>query len=98
MTTYLTDETLRRYLLGQVSEEEGKQIEDLFLTDAQFNERMEIAENELIDAYIDAELSADDERRFTDRFAQTEKQRQRIRIAAAVKKEAKKSLGKGWER
>lgn len=59
-------EIAKRYLLGKLSEKERTDLEErYFLDDAEF-ERFELAEGELIDRYLENELSAEDKRRFED--------------------------------
>ena len=59
-------EIAKRYLLGKLSEEERTDLEErYFLDEAEFDQ-FEMAEGELIDRYLENELSAEDKRRFED--------------------------------
>jgi hypothetical protein len=85
----MTDDLLRRYLLGDVTEPEREQIELSLLTDAQVLLKLEIVEDELIDAFVEHELTEIEVRKFLDHCAVTEKQRKKIRFAASLKRAAK---------
>jgi anti-sigma factor RsiW len=82
---HISDDLIRKYLLGDGSESEREQVEISFLTDREFHQRVDIVETELIDAFVDDELSEKDTRKFLDLFA-TPERRQRIRIAATLKR------------
>src|SRR5688572_12255719 len=57
-----------RYLLGKLPEQEGDALaSEMFTHDEAFS-AMEEAENALVAAYLDGELSADDRRRFEELF------------------------------
>jgi hypothetical protein len=81
----ISDDLIRNYLLGGVSEAEREQVEMAFLIDREFHARVDIVETELIDAFVDDELSEKDTRKFLDLFA-TPERRQRIRFAATLKR------------
>jgi hypothetical protein len=85
----MTDDLLRRFLLGDVTESEREQIELLVVTDDQVRERIDIVEDELIDAFVEHELTEIEVRKFLDHCAVTEKQRKKIRFAASLKRAAK---------
>lgn len=80
----LTDALVREFLLGKLAEEEQEQIEDLFLTDPQAREKVLAIEQELIDDYLESSLSEEDKKRFLSRYAQTDEQRRKLRIAKSI--------------
>ncbi len=80
----MTDALLREFLLGKLDNNERDRIEKLFLTDADVREQVLVVEQELIDDYLDDSLTGDDKERFLARFAQTEEQRQKLRITKAI--------------
>jgi hypothetical protein len=82
---HISDDLIRKYLLGDGSESEREQVEISFRTEPEFQQREDIDETELIDAFVDHELSEKDTRKFLDLFA-TPERRQRIRFAAALKR------------
>ena len=57
-------EIAKRYLLGELPEEERTGIEERYFLDDEEFEQFEIAEDELIDRYVRDELSVEERRRF----------------------------------
>lgn len=57
-------EIAKRYLLGELPEEERAGLEERYFLDDEEFEQFEIAEDELIDRYVRNELSAEDTSRF----------------------------------
>jgi len=81
----LTDAMLREFLLGKVDDEERARIESLFLTDSDAREKLLVVEQELIEDYLEDNLSTDDRGEFLLRYGQTSAQRQQLRITNAIK-------------
>ncbi|MFN2533454.1 MAG: hypothetical protein ABR555_19400, partial [Pyrinomonadaceae bacterium] len=81
----LTDASLRRFLLGELSEQEREQLETRLLTDEVFNARLIDAEEMLIDDYLHNALPAADQGRFIAQYRTTAVQRRRLRIAESVR-------------
>jgi hypothetical protein len=81
----VTDASLREFLLGKLAEEDRERIEDLFLTDSQMRERLLVLEQDLIDDYLEDNLSPGDKERFLSRYAQSDEQRRKLRINRAIK-------------
>lgn len=81
----ITDALLREFLLGNVNDEERQRIEDLFLTDAQARERVLVAEQDLIEDYLENNLTTVDKETFLSLYAQTDEQRRKLRIAKSIK-------------
>ena len=80
----ITDALLREFLLGNVADEEQERIENLVLTDPHTRERVFAIEQELIDDYLEDSLSEGDEERFVSLYAQTDKQRRKLRITKSI--------------
>lgn len=57
-------DSIRRYLLGQVSGEEGQQLEERFMTDQEYREEVLIIEEDLIEEYFSETLSAGEREAF----------------------------------
>ncbi len=57
-------DSIRRYLLGQVSGEEGQQLEERFMTDQEYREEVLIIEEDLIDEYFSEKLSTEEKAAF----------------------------------
>jgi hypothetical protein len=58
------DDLLIRYLLGQSPEEEAARCDELSITDDDFAARLADAENDLVDAYVQSQLSQGELERF----------------------------------
>ncbi len=71
--------------MGGASEEENHRIEEAFLTgDSQF-EALELAEEELIDAFIKNELSAEERQQFRAKLLTSPRIAERVHFASALK-------------
>src|SRR5690242_1372976 len=81
---------IRHFLLGDLEEDERAQLEELFLTDSDFQEEVLIAENELIDQYLSGELDHADGEKFRQVFESNPTQQRRLRIAQTVHNYARK--------
>ena len=80
----VSDELITRYLLGDVSEKERDEIENLYRGDDDFFERLLIIEDDLLDSYVAGEMS-DHERELFDRFFLiSETRRQRLANARVL--------------
>lgn len=80
---------LWRFLLGEASEDEQLTIEDeLFLAQDRLA-TIEVAEDELIDAYARGELAPEQRRRFEERYLRTDRQRARVLFAGALAQAAR---------
>lgn len=80
----MTDALLREFLLGKLDDNDRDRVESLFLTDADVREQLLVVEQELIEDYLEDSLTGDDRGRFLARFAQTEEQRQQLRVTRAI--------------
>ena len=65
------NETIKKYLLGNLEESSKTQLEERLLNDAQLFEEVLIAEDELVDHYVAGRLSVDDKVRFESHFLVT---------------------------
>jgi hypothetical protein len=82
---FMTDASLREYLLGKMDDAERERIENLFLSDSQAKERLLAAEQDLIEDYLEDSLTNEDKKRFLSIFAQTDEQRRKLRITKSIK-------------
>jgi hypothetical protein len=93
--------TLKRYLLGQLDQEEQQQLEREIMTDNHTFEQLSAAEDELVEEYLEDSLSAREKERFEKHFLSTPERRQELKLAKALKKYvvAQKSASKVpfWE-
>jgi hypothetical protein len=72
----MTDETLRGYLLGKMADSETERIDIQLLQDEELFGRMQIAEDDLFDAFARGTLDAGDRARFLERFGGDRARRQ----------------------
>ncbi len=74
--------------MGGASEEENRRIEEAFLADDSQFESLELAEEELIDAYTHDELSAEDRQQFERRIQTSTRLAERVHFARAFKRKS----------
>jgi CHAT domain-containing protein/tetratricopeptide (TPR) repeat protein len=79
-------DTVRRYLLNQLSDAEREQISWRILSDDGFFTELDIAEDEVIDQYVAGELSRDDLERFQHDFLTTPERLSKVKSAQALKR------------
>lgn len=84
----VTGAEIRRFLLGDVGDDMRERIESLFISDPASRERILIAENELIEDYLEDSLTASDKARFLAQYRHTPHQRRKLRIAKSIKEHA----------
>lgn len=65
---HIQTETVKRYLLGTLSEPEASAIEERYFTNPLFFSQLRTAEIELIGAYLDKKLSPEEHLQFEDRY------------------------------
>lgn len=83
-----TDALIRRFLLGDVDEEEHERIERRFISDREAYEKIVVVEDELIEDYLEDSLTASDREKFLAQYGHTPKERRRLRIVKAIKEHA----------
>jgi hypothetical protein len=77
---------LRQYLLGDLDEDERIEIEARLLLDKDYNDQSLIAEDELIDNYLDVVLSPAERDRFEQIIEKTPDLQKKIRIREAIER------------
>ncbi len=83
--TRRSDDTLRHYLLGTLPEEQAEALEDDYFASRETLERVRAAEDDLLDDYVAERLTPAERERFEQRFGQTERQRERLLAARALR-------------
>src|SRR5438552_2551487 len=78
------DQALIRYLLGAAPEEETERLDELSVTDDEFAWRLSAAENDLVDSYVNGELSGEDLERFRSAYLSSAARREKVRFAEAL--------------
>jgi hypothetical protein len=76
-------EMIERYLLGELSPDEQAELETRYFGDAELLDRIDAAEDDLIDDYVRRELSPAQRLRFESHFL-NEQRRERVRMAEAL--------------
>jgi TonB family protein len=75
----------RKYLLGQLSEEQQSRVEECLFTDAEFLEEVELAEDDLIEAYVCGKLSSVERRQFETHFLTTPERRRHLEVTRTLR-------------
>src|SRR5580698_258747 len=78
------DVLIRRFLLGDLSEEDRRQIEDKYLAAPERFEEFLTVENDLVDAYVRGELTQDENRKFETGYLGTPERREKVGFARAL--------------
>jgi hypothetical protein len=76
---------LRGYLLGVLREEEAERLDERNFTDDAFVEALAAAEKDLVDAYVQNELTRDELEKFRSHYLSSRPRRQRAQFAEALK-------------
>lgn len=75
---------IRRFFLGDLSEEERNRIEDEYLAVPEHFEELLAIENDLVDGYVRGELSMDDIGKFEGAYLGTPERREKVDFARAL--------------
>lgn len=84
----MTKAVARRFLLGTVEDSERQRIESLFIIDSETQETILIAEDELVEDYLEGSLSEPDTAKFLEQYAHGPRQRRKLRIAGTIREYA----------
>jgi len=74
---------LRNYLLGLLPEAETERLDELSVTEEVFAQNLRIAEHDLIDAYVNGELTGKERLEFSKQYGGAPLRRERVRFAEA---------------
>lgn len=75
---------IRRHLLGELTDQEQAQLEEQFISDSQYREKVLVIEDELIEDYLADNLSEEEKERFLHHFLSTPQQIEKLKIARAL--------------
>jgi hypothetical protein len=95
-STINNEESIRRYLLGQLNEDEQTRIEELYFEDGETFALLQAIEGELIDHYLRLQLSEKDRQDFENCFLQSAERHKRLEFALALKLYAEKAAATGF--
>lgn len=82
---FVTDAEIRQFLLGSVDDSERQRIEGLFMSDAEFNQRVLLAEDDLIEDYLEHSLTPTDSGKFLAQYGYASEPQRRLRISRSIK-------------
>lgn len=83
--TPITEALARRYLLGDVNDQDRESVERQFISDSAAKDIVLLAEEDLIEQYLEGRLPQSDRTAFLERYTQTARQRRRLRIANSIR-------------
>jgi hypothetical protein len=103
MESSSTNEVLiRRYLLGDVSEEERAEIEERFFADDDFYQSLLVAEDDLIYDYLRGAMDAKDRRLMEEQITASPRRRQKVELVKGLMQAANVTESEGelslWQR
>jgi hypothetical protein len=76
-----SDQLLTQYLFGDLSEQETEQLDELSISDDELAVRLQVLENDLVDAYVNGELSGPTLARFTSYYLASPARREKVGLA-----------------
>src|SRR5467141_4149827 len=86
-------QAVAQYLLGALPEAETERLDELSITDAEFAEALQVAEKDLVDAYVQGELNGAALERFRSYYLASPLRREKVQFAQAFKVFAERSAG-----
>jgi len=82
---------IRRYLLGRLADDELQQLEERMMAENEFYDRVLLAEDEMVEEYVEKKLSKKDRLKFDESFRATPSGRRQIAFQRALSKRARTS-------
>jgi hypothetical protein len=79
------ESTLIRYLVGQASEEDVEQLDELSVASEEFAVRLRVVEHDLVDAYVNGELTGDTLEGFRSHYLRTPAGLEAVAFAQALR-------------
>ena len=80
----VSDTLLRQFLLGNVDDQERQRLESMFVTGALSGERVNAAEQHLLDDFLEHSLTPEDRERFLAQYGATPDEQRNLRIAKSI--------------
>jgi len=78
------NEVMTRYLLGALPEVESERFDDLSISDEEFAESLSAAEKDLVDAYLQGELTGENRKQFESHYLASPLRREKVQFARAL--------------
>src|SRR5262245_18575812 len=79
--TFGSDQTIIRYLLNELYEDDQARFEDAYFSDGSLFEQVRALEEDLINDYVKGDLSGGERRRFESHYLASDQRRARIEAA-----------------
>lgn len=86
-----TNQEMTRYLLGALAEAETERFDELSFTDNEFAAALNAAEKDLVDAYVQGELTGETLEQFNNRYLASPLRREKVTFAQGFQVFAEKS-------
>jgi hypothetical protein len=83
------DLRMRQFLLGELDEKEREELEQLVLSEGNTRDKLSMAEDDLIEEYLEGSLQGDARERFLCEFLSIPHQRNKLRIAKSLRRFAR---------
>src|SRR5215813_7607791 len=80
-----TNDEVRQYLLGILSESAREKLERRVLNEPEINEEVQATEDELIDQYLGGKLDAQEQKRFESYFLVPQERQQKLRFGKTLR-------------
>jgi hypothetical protein len=77
-------QTVREYLLGALPEAESERLDELTIIDDQFAESLQVVEKDLVDDYVQGELTGADLERFKVHYLASPLRREKVKFAKVL--------------
>lgn len=81
---YNEQNSIRRYLLGQLTEDQARVIEQRLLVEGEFREELESEEAELVDDYVADQLNEAERQQFGEKFLTSPERQQDLQFARVL--------------
>jgi hypothetical protein len=85
MNSAAHDITLRRYLLGQLPEQAQREVEERLFIDNTYLKQVELAEDDLVEAYVSGDLSSAEREQFETHFLHTPERRRHLQLTRTLR-------------
>jgi hypothetical protein len=80
----INERQIARYLLGQAPPDESERLDELCFIDDDFSARLQISEDDLIDAYARGKLGGEEQKQFERKYLAVPYLRERVRFAKVL--------------
>ena len=80
------DLRMRRFLLGELDERDREELEQRVLTEAGIRDKLLMAEDDLIEEYLEGFLKGEEREKFLRQFLSIPHQRDKLRIAKSLRR------------